>query len=72
MMYGPGKYDDLCTAAREGAKAQGAILIIIEGERGDGCSAQLPSDDAARLPAMLHRIADEIEREREANINRRA
>lgn len=63
MMYGPGKYDDLCTAAREGAKAQGAILIIIEGERGDGFSAQVHPDAAARLPDMLRRIADEIERE---------
>ena len=28
----PGKYDDLCTGVREVAKAEGTVLIILNGE----------------------------------------
>lgn len=38
MALGPGKYDDLCTYVREKAKAEGAIVIVYGGERGQGFS----------------------------------
>ena len=39
-MFGPGKYDELCTAAREETKAVGVVLIVIDGEHGNGFSCQ--------------------------------
>lgn len=40
MGIGPGKYDELCTMAREGAQAEGAVVIIFKGTRGSGFSVQ--------------------------------
>lgn len=60
-MIGPGKYDDLCTAAREQAKAQGAILIIFNGQKGSSFCCQLPLELALKVPAMLRNMADDIE-----------
>jgi hypothetical protein len=61
-MIGPGKYDDLCTQARDAAKAQGAILLILGGEHGSGFSAQLPAQTTLRIPEFLRDVADGIER----------
>lgn len=60
-MIGPGKYDDLCTKAREDAKARGAILIIIDGERGAGFSCQADLAVLCGLPAALRSLANQIE-----------
>ena len=35
-MFGPGKYDDLCTAAREETKAVAVVLIVIDGSTAMG------------------------------------
>lgn len=40
MPTGPGKYDDLCTLVREGAQAQGAVVIVLNGNRGSGFAVQ--------------------------------
>ena len=63
MPEGPGKYDVLCTIAREAAGAQGAILIVINGRSGSGFSAQLPPDSVGAVVEMLRSVADEIERD---------
>lgn len=60
MPVGPGKYDDLCTHVREEAKANGAIVIVIGGEKGDGFSVQAPMDVQLRLPYVLRHIAGQI------------
>lgn len=60
---GPGKYDDLCTSAREAAQARGAILIIHEGARGSGFSVQAPLAVLMTLPELLRYIADGIEKD---------
>jgi hypothetical protein len=39
-MIGPGKYDAVCTVAREATKAEAAIVIIINGDKGSGFSVQ--------------------------------
>jgi hypothetical protein len=63
-MKGPGRYDDLCTYAREQADAQGVILIILEGKVGSGCSMQLSSSlDRRGIPGALRDMANEIEAE---------
>jgi len=61
MAIGPGKYDALCTEAREKAKAQGAVLMILEGEQGWGFSVQVTPIDLLLLPRVLRHIADKIE-----------
>jgi hypothetical protein len=66
-MTGPGKYDDICTEAREAALAGCALLIILDGEHGHGFSAQF-TDQAYvhRLPAILRDVAKQIERDAKA------
>jgi hypothetical protein len=62
MAAGPGKYDDICTVAREMAKADGAIVIIIDGERGSGFSVQLREGymPPETLAGMLEAVASMI------------
>lgn len=60
MSAGPGKYDDVCTQAREAAHAQGAALIIIGGQRGSGFSVQMPPHVLGLLPDMLETMAKQI------------
>ena len=64
MALGAGKYDHLCTQAREGAKAKGAILIILGGDGGTGgmtFSVQATPEATMRLPEMLRAVASMIE-----------
>lgn len=67
-MIGPGKYDHLCALARETALAEGAIVIILRGEHGSGFSVQVPPEVVPKLPNLLRRLADDIEREPEISI----
>lgn len=60
MSVGPGEYDHLCTQVREQANAQGAIVIIIEGEKGTGFSIQAPLNVILKLPAILDDVAHQI------------
>lgn len=66
MPLGPGKYDELCTHAREMAKAEGLAVIVLKGSAGSGFSVQGPLAMTLDLPRMLRTIADEIE----ANLRR--
>lgn len=62
-MIGPGKYDTLCTLVRKKAKAQAAIVIVIEGRNGSGFSVQAELTDLAvmlRLPDLLESVAADI------------
>jgi hypothetical protein len=59
-----GKYDDLCTLARESAKARGVILIVIGGLRGEGFSVQTTDPRVLiALPKILRGVASDIEKE---------
>lgn len=60
MSHGPGKYDDLCTEAREQAQADGAVLIIMGGAKGDGFDVQVPVDKLFGLPDVLEYMAKQI------------
>ena len=62
-MHGPGKYDDVCTHAREETKADGVVLMILNGEHGDGFSVQLPPLVLLNLPNILRMMADQIQEE---------
>ena len=61
MPLGPGKYDDLCTYVREKTKADGVIVVIIDGERGSGFSMQADPLVAFTLPHTLRNLAQQIE-----------
>lgn len=61
MAWGPGKYDDLATTARDAARADGVVLLVINGKRGSGFSAQLPVDLTFKLPAILRDLAKQID-----------
>lgn len=61
MAIGPGKYDDLATDLRNKAKAEGVLLVVLNGERGSGFSAQLSVADTLMLPGLLRSIAAQIE-----------
>jgi len=61
MALGPGKYDDLATAAREAAGARAVIVIVVGGNKGSGFSVQTEPGLVLPLPALLRTIADEIE-----------
>jgi hypothetical protein len=56
----PGKYDDLCTGARLVAKAEGVILIVINGEKGSGFSVQGTIEVLHQLPEVLEAVAEQI------------
>lgn len=66
-MNGPGKYDDLCTHVREAAKAQGAVVIIINGEHGQGFSVQGDIATLLHLPDMLDQVSAQIRRDLKVN-----
>ena len=62
MPIGPGKYDDSCTQVRDQANARAAIIIVIDGELGNGCSCQADLEITLAMPTILRNLADEVER----------
>ncbi|HVG50926.1 MAG TPA: hypothetical protein VM867_04760 [Xanthobacteraceae bacterium] len=63
MPIGPGKYDDLCTLAREQAGVRdkgGVILIVIGGRDGAGFSCQADLPTTMSLPKILEHVAAQI------------
>jgi hypothetical protein len=59
-MIGPGKYDRLCTIVREEAGAAGALVLVIDGEKGSGFSVQADIETQMRLPDLLEAMARQI------------
>jgi hypothetical protein len=53
MGIGAGKYDDLCTHVREQAHAEGALVIVFDGDKGSGFSCQAPIEYMHKIPAIL-------------------
>jgi hypothetical protein len=60
MPIGPGKYDALCTDVRERSQAQGAIVIILNGEHGSGFAVQADAAATLALPRLLENLARQI------------
>ena len=61
MATGPGKYDDMATVVRRNTSAKAVIVAVIEGSAGNGFSVQGYPEHLIHLPAMLRRMADQIE-----------
>ena len=67
MTTGPGVYDVECTVVRERTRAAGVLLLVIEGDRGNGFSAQFTHPTlVGAIPQLLRQIADEMARDAEA------
>jgi hypothetical protein len=66
-LRGPGKYDDEATSVMQRHNAAGVILVVVNGDRGDGCSVQSTSLELMeRLPELLDVLAAELRKDREA------
>lgn len=63
MSYGPGKYDAEATALRRQTKADGVVIVILNGNRGSGCSVQLPQPGGRDLARVLRQLADEFDKD---------
>jgi len=61
VSIGPGKYDEALTQARRQCGSSAAVLVVLSGESGPGFSCQADLETTLRLPAILRRIADDIE-----------
>lgn len=75
MPFGPGKYDDLCTEVRKqvgipdsgkGPATSGVLLVVINGNKGDGFSCQASAEALMTLPEVLEDVARQLRRDREA------
>lgn len=55
------KYDKVCSFVRKVTKAEAVFLIIINGDKGSGFAAQAPFLISVGAPAMLRRMANDIE-----------
>lgn len=60
MPIGPGKYDPVCTLVREMTSAKGAIVIVFDGQHGDGFSCQADVETTLRLPEVLEHMARQM------------
>ena len=62
MAIGPGKYDDLATYVREQSQAKGVVVIVFDGNKGGGFSAQFADPAmATRVPDVLRQVADQMD-----------
>lgn len=70
-MMGPGKYGDETEALLQQLGAKGVLLLVLDGNKGHGMSFSYEwtfdvaalSAELAKLPALLRRVADTIERD---------
>jgi hypothetical protein len=61
MTIGPGKYDDEATAVMDATSADGVVLIVFNGDRGQGFAVQATLEITRSLPIILRVMADQIE-----------
>ena len=59
-MNGPGKYDEACTVARLSTGAGGIVLMVVDGNQGNGFSVQGQPELVFRLPELLEQMAQDI------------
>lgn len=69
MSISPGKYDDLCKYVREHAQAQGAIVIVIKGNKGGGFSCQADLAVTNLLPQILRHLAETMQADLDRDIS---
>lgn len=72
MLSNGGKYEHICQMAREAANSEGAsaIVIIFDGEHGNGFSVQATPRVILGLPNLLEHMAQQIRAEAEEQIKK--
>lgn len=60
-LHNPGKYDDILTEALKQAGAQTGVLMVIQGNKGEGYSVQATLEELILLPGWLRKMADVVE-----------
>ena len=60
MSWGPGKYDDLCSLVRDKSGASSVLLVILDGNKGNGFSCQTDLAGTLALPDLLEMVAKQI------------
>jgi hypothetical protein len=68
MPIGPGKYDGEATWVQVRTQARGILLMILEGNKGDGFSVasydiQATLEITLNLPTLLREVANQIEKD---------
>jgi hypothetical protein len=68
MAGGPGKYDAVCTMARERTQARLLVLVVIDGIHGSGFSVQARGGpaDVRELAALLRNMAQQLDEDANA------
>lgn len=61
-----GKYGDLCDEIRKQADADGAMVVVYRGIRGDGFSIVGSPEFCRAAPSVLRQMADQIEADNQA------
>jgi hypothetical protein len=64
MAVGAGKYDDVCTFVRVQTQAAGALVVVLDGAKGDGFSLQGDVATVLALPELLEHLARQIRADR--------
>ncbi len=59
MALGPGKYDDMATHVRENTDAAAVVVIVLNGNKGNGFSVQVVNGHALDL-RRLCKLLDEL------------
>jgi len=62
MAIGPGKYDDVCTIAQQ-ATGGNVLLIVVNGNKGNGFSCQADLKTTLLLPEMLEYVARRLRKD---------
>jgi hypothetical protein len=58
---GPGSYGNICHKIHSEQHARSTILIIIEGDKGDGFDVEGELSEIHELPKFFRKIADALE-----------
>lgn len=64
MAIGPGKYDDMCSYVREQVGGS-VIVIVVDGNRGNGFACQTGVETVLALPDILESVARQIREDAE-------
>ena len=69
-LNGPGKYDDQCMSVMVSTNAVGVMVLVVDGERGNGVSFKTIEPDLLRvMPAMLEQIAAQLRADAQSSAN---
>lgn len=70
MALGSGKYGEACTVARDLTGGQTVVLIVLDGQHGNGFEVQSANlDQQLFLPKLLREMASLIEAENTNQFN---